>query len=178
MASEENTQEIFDVIDECDRVIGQAPRDEVHARHLKHRAVHVLVLDLQGKLFIQKRAATRDTFPARYDSSASGHLAAGEHYDTAAVRELQEELGLFVSLDQMQRLGKIDACSLTGWEFTWMYTLRGNYRPQPNPSEIESGKFWSLDHIDSLVTTHPELFAPSFVRVFRESLRRETVANG
>ena len=75
--------EIFDVVDHQDRVIGQAPRHEVHARGLRHRAVHILVFDEAGALFVQKRAATKDTFPLRYDSSASGHVNNGEQYDEA-----------------------------------------------------------------------------------------------
>lgn len=176
MTSRENMQEILDVVDECDCVIGRAPRDEVHARHLKHRAVHVLVFNPQAELFIQKRTATKDTFPGRYDSSASGHLATGESYEASAVRELQEELGLTIPFDQIQPLVKIAADNSTGWEFTWIYVLRGDYRPQPNPSEIESSEFWPLAHVQALLKADPELFAPSFIRVFLEFTRRETVA--
>lgn len=177
MSTGPDTPEIFDVVDKCDRVIGQAPRDEVHARQLRHRAVHVLVLNSRGELFIQKRAGTKDSFPGRYDSSASGHLATGESYDTAAVRELHEELGLLVPVDRLKPLTKIEADHTTGWEFTWVYILRGDDPPRPNPSEIESGEFWVLARLVSKVTTHPDLFAPSFVRVLHEFMDRETVAN-
>ena len=77
-----------------DRVIGHATRREVHARHLRHRAVHVFLFNPQGRLFIQKRAAGKDTFPLCYDSSASGHVDRGESYEACAARELEEELGL------------------------------------------------------------------------------------
>jgi isopentenyl-diphosphate delta-isomerase type 1 len=88
------SEEIFDVVDEQDRVIGQAPRSEVHRRGLNHRAVHVLVFNQHGDLFLQKRSMKKDCFPGVWDSSASGHLDRGEDYDACAVREVREELGV------------------------------------------------------------------------------------
>src|SRR5215472_10054324 len=88
------SEEIFDVVDEHDRVVAQAPRSVVHAQKLLHRAVHIFVLNSRGELLLQKRSATKDEYPLCYTSSASGHLSAGETYETAAPRELAEELGL------------------------------------------------------------------------------------
>ena len=48
-------EEYFDIVDSRDHVVGRAPRREVHARALLHRAVHVLVFDSQGRIFLQKR---------------------------------------------------------------------------------------------------------------------------
>ena len=48
-------EEIFDVVNERDEVVGQAARSEVHRRKLKHRAVHVLVFNSRGEVFLQKR---------------------------------------------------------------------------------------------------------------------------
>lgn len=90
----QNLDELFDVVDEQDRVTGQAARREVHARGWRHRAVHLLVVNAQGQVFLQKRSMTKDLFPGIWDSSAAGHVGAGEDYDGTAVRELEEELGL------------------------------------------------------------------------------------
>src|SRR5437773_10117857 len=87
-------EEIFDVVNEHDEVIGQKPRSEIHRLKLNHRAVHVLVFNSRGELFLQKRSMKKDCFPGVWDSSASGHLASGESYDACAVRELREEIGL------------------------------------------------------------------------------------
>ena len=62
-------EDIFDVVDENDNVIKQMPRSEVHAAGLKHRAVHVLVFNGEGEVFMQKRAKTKDTWPGAWDSS-------------------------------------------------------------------------------------------------------------
>jgi hypothetical protein len=67
-------EERFDVVDEQDRVVGSAPRREVHARGLLHRAVHALVFDPAGRLLLQKRSATKDMYPNQWAASASGRL--------------------------------------------------------------------------------------------------------
>src|ERR1700688_3397594 len=90
------SEEIFDVVNEQDRVIGQRPRSEVHRLGLMHRAVHVLVFNARGEVFLQKRSMTKDREPGKWDSSTSGHLDSGEDYDAGAVRELREEIGLAV----------------------------------------------------------------------------------
>ena len=76
------------------RSIGQEHRSEVHRLGLKHRAVHMCCsYNTRGAVFLQKRSVTKDTWPGAWDSSASGHLDAGETYDACAVREVREELG-------------------------------------------------------------------------------------
>jgi isopentenyldiphosphate isomerase len=164
------SNEIFDVVDEADQIIGQATRSEVHARKLRHRAVHILLFNEAGELFIQKRSENKDTFPGRQDSSASGHLSSGETYDACAVRELAEELGIIVG--GLKRHFKIEACGQTGWEFVWVYSLQTNDPPRINPQEIGSGVFCSASQIRGKVAWHPDQFAPSFVRVFQEFDRR------
>ena len=72
------------------------PRSEVHRLGLLHRAVHVLVFNSRGEIFLQKRSMTKDREPGKWDSSSSGHVDSGEDYDACAVRELREEIGLIV----------------------------------------------------------------------------------
>src|ERR1700679_1901927 len=89
-----HTPDVFDVVDEHDRVLHQETRDEVHRRRLLHRAVHILVFNSRGDIYAQRRSATKDTYPGRWTTSCSGHVDAGEDYNHAAFRELAEELGL------------------------------------------------------------------------------------
>src|ERR1035441_195318 len=114
------SEETFDVVNERDEVVGRNTRREVHARGLRHRAVHVLVFGSDGRIFLQKRSMTKDTFPGAWDSSASGHLDSGEDFDACAVRELGEELGLRTAAPP-RRLFKIAACVETGQEFVRVY---------------------------------------------------------
>jgi isopentenyl-diphosphate delta-isomerase type 1 len=153
--------EIFDVVDAGDVVVGQASRREVHARHLFHRAVHVLVFSASGQVFLQKRSLKKDMAPGCWDSSCSGHVDAGEDYDAAAVRELGEEIGL--KLDAApERWFRIEARAETGWEFVWVYRLK---HPGPfvlNEDEIERGDWFSPADVARLIADRPDEFAISF----------------
>ena len=60
------SEEIFDVVNQEDAIVGQAPRSTVHAENLLHRAVHVLVFHEDGRLFLQKRSMTKDCFPGTW----------------------------------------------------------------------------------------------------------------
>ena len=168
-----NTEtEILDIVDIDDNVIGQAPRHRVHAESLRHRAVHVFVFNTQGELFIQLRSKRKDTYPGYYDSSASGHLESGEQYDSCATRELLEELRLNVYIRHLQKHFLVTACEPLGWEFIWLYSIKGDFCPEPNPAEIESGKFWSRSEIETSLEKSANLWAPCFRFIFREFCQR------
>ncbi|GAA3917803.1 NUDIX domain-containing protein [Streptomyces gulbargensis] len=87
-------EEILDVVDEHDRVIGRAPRAEVYARGLIHRCAFVRVRDARGRTFVHRRTATKLLYPSLYDMFVGGVVGAGESYDAAALREAEEELGV------------------------------------------------------------------------------------
>jgi isopentenyl-diphosphate delta-isomerase type 1 len=161
MNEAQRLDEIFDVVNERDEVIGQQTRGEVHRLRLKHRAVHVLVFNARGELFLQKRSLKKDTFPGAWDSSASGHLDHGEDYDACAVRELREEIGLTVT-DAPKRLLRIEACADTGQEFVWVYRLQSEGPFILHPAEIETGGWFTPEKITRWMLERPEDFARAF----------------
>lgn len=160
------SEEIFDVVDDRDRVIGKQTRREVHRRGLKHRAVHVLVFNARGEVFLQKRSFKKDTFPGAWDSSASGHLDTGETYDACAVREAREEISLFLERTPKRQF-KIDACPETGSEFVWVYRCESNGPFRLNLDELECGAFFKADHINRWMAERPRDFADAFRLVWK-----------
>jgi isopentenyl-diphosphate delta-isomerase type 1 len=167
-------EEIFDVVNDRDEVIGQKPRSEIHRLKLKHRAVHVLVFNSKGELFLQKRSMKKDCFPGAWDSSASGHLEAGESYDACAVRELKEELGLTIA-QVPERQFKIDARAETGWEFVWIYRCAAEGPFTLNPDEIETGEWFSPAKLSRWLAEKPEVFAGAVPLIWSEMLLRGLV---
>lgn len=159
----EGEEEIFDVVDEFDRVVGQAPRSTVHARKLLHRAVHIFIFNTRGELLLHERSATKDEYPLCYTSSASGHLASGEDYDAAAIRELDEELGLTIPL---QRLLKLPAGPETAMEHTVLYAGVTDEPPRLNREEINSAEFLTLDEIERRFERQPDKVSPPFRALF------------
>ena len=169
------SEELFDVVNDRDEVIGQRPRREVHRLGLKHRAVHMLVFNARRQLFLQKRSLKKDCFPGTWDSSASGHLDVGESYDACAVREVREELGLLLPLAP-RRLFKIDACPETGQEFVWVYRCENEGPFVLHPDEIECGDWFAPDHIQMWLAEKPGEFASGLVLIWQR-LAIETIRN-
>ena len=87
--------EILDVVDEQDRVIGQKLRSELYAAGQKNfRVVNAFIEDSRGLILIPRRSQERKMFPGALDTSVGGHVLAGEDYLDALIRETQEECGL------------------------------------------------------------------------------------
>jgi isopentenyldiphosphate isomerase len=159
-------EEIFDIVNERDEVVGQNTRREVHARGLWHRAVHVLVFNARGEVFLQKRSMRKDIAAGKWDSSASGHLDSGEDYDACAVREVHEEIGLRLS-QPPRRLFKVDARKETGWEFCWIYRCESEGPFVLHPDEIETGDWFAPDAVTKWVNEKPQDFASAFVLIWK-----------
>jgi isopentenyl-diphosphate Delta-isomerase len=157
------SEEIFDVVDEADQVVGQAPRPVVHAQNLLHRAVSIFVLRIDGRLLLQLRSDSKDQYPGCYTSSASGHVDSGEDYESAAVRELREELSLELPIEY---LAKFPGGPETAFEFTRLYQLVTDVEPTLDPEEIVSAEFLPLDEIASMIEQSPEQFTPPFRVLF------------
>ncbi len=89
-------EELFDIVDETGRVIGQAPRSRCHGDpSLIHRTAHVAVFHPDGKrILLQLRTKSKDIQPGKWDTAVGGHLNSGEEFEAAARREMKEELGL------------------------------------------------------------------------------------
>lgn len=154
-------EDIFDVVNASDEVIDRKPRSEVHRLGLMHRAVHILVFNRKGEVFLQKRSMLKDRQAGAWDSSCSGHVDSGEDYDTATRRELGEELGLRVP-NTPARLFKIAACEETDQEHVWVYKLESDGPFTLSPEEIERGEWARPEVVDSWIRKRPDEFAPAF----------------
>ena len=160
--------ELFDVVDEHDRVLRQAPRREVHAQGWLHRAVHVLVFNRAGEVFLQKRSMRKDKSPGLWDSSCSGHLDAGEDYDQAAWRELQEEIGLKLDRPPVRWL-RFEACVDTGEEFVWVYRVEAEGPFVLCPEEIERGEWVVPAELTRRIAARPNDYCSAFRLIWAQA---------
>ncbi len=167
-----NRNERFPIVDKKDRILRYANRSEVHGNNLRHRAVHILIFNEAGELYLQQRSRWKDRHPLKWDSSAAGHVGAGESYDETARRELKEELGTTVPL---HKVSKVSALQRTDHEFIWLYRGLTSGDLVPDNSEIEQGAFFRPAVIDGWTSARPEDFAPGFLECWK-AYRRKTRA--
>ena len=167
-----NRNERFPIVDKKDRILRYAKRSEVHGNNLRHRAVHILIFNEAGELYLQQRSRWKDRHPLKWDSSAAGHVAFRESYDETARRELKEELGTTVPL---HKVSKVSASQRTDHEFIWLYRGLTSGDLVPDNSEIEQGAFFRPAVIDGWTSARPEDFAPGFLECWK-AYRRKTRA--
>jgi len=144
------SHELLDVVDEDDNIIAVKTRGEIHARGLMHRAVHILVFNSQGELFLQKRSMIKDEQPGKWDSSAAGHVDSGEDYLDCARREIGEELGIDADRE-FELLFKLPASALTGNEHCMVYRYCFDGPMVLHAEEIDEGSWISPQLLDRRV---------------------------
>lgn len=143
--SSDNPDELFDLVDADDRVIGRVRRGDAHRDpRLLHRSVQVLVFHTDGRLLLQRRSHTKDLFPGYYCASASGHVIAGDDYATTAAREIAEELGVSPDLTY---IGKTVVPSAYETEITALFIARCDGPFAFDVRETDGGTFYTLERI-------------------------------
>ena len=88
------TEEVLALVDATGAVSGSAPRSVVRRENLPHIVVAVLVRDSAGRVYVHRRTELKDVFPGMHDCWVAGCVTFGEEPEAAAVRELEEELGI------------------------------------------------------------------------------------
>ncbi|MET9071873.1 NUDIX domain-containing protein [Streptomyces sp. NPDC004232] len=144
--------EILDIVDEDDRVVGQYPRGEAYARGLRHRCAFIEVRDAAGRLFVHRRTATKLVFPSLYDLFVGGVVGAGESYDEAALREAEEELGVS-GLPRPEFLFKFlydDGAGNSWWSA--VYEVRCELPVRPQAEEVEWHGFLPDEEVERRLT--------------------------
>ncbi len=154
----DSASEQLPVVDRNDRLIATASRVEVHQNRYLHRAVHILVFTSCGELLIQKRAPDKDRYPGYWDVSVGSHVHVGESYESAAQRELLEELGIRV---HMTRLAKIPASSDTDWEHVMLFKAQYDGPIKPDPQEIQAWRFAHPGTIAKEIENKLYLYTPA-----------------
>jgi len=154
------TEEMVDIVDEQDKVIGRTTRREAHAKGLLHRVVHVVVENGAGKILCLKRGQNVDTRPG-FISNCAEHVKAGQGYEATAKRATKEELGVAAN---PKFLGTIPVYD--GAHNTIIGCYKANHEGpfKIDETELEKAEFRGLEEIKDGIG-RGEKYSPTFIKV-------------
>jgi len=140
--------EVFDIVNENDEVVGEATRGVAHqSPNLIHRVAHVWIVNDQKKILLQQRSLTKDKAPGQWDISCGGHLKKGDNPEETATRELGEELGISADCKFVTKfLEKFADQS----EMVYLYYAKHNGPFDFPKQEVEQLKFLSEQQVESM----------------------------
>ena len=161
-------RELVSVADENGRIVGSAFRDEIKGKGLIACIAATIVFNTKGNIILQKIARTKDGDPLKWAYSSGGHVSAGEDYETAAVRELKEELGIDGKIDSF--IGQTSTVrkqtGKTG-SFHFVYKVIHDGPYFPDPAEAEEIREFTPEELSSLMRGHPERFKKSALHILK-----------
>lgn len=162
-----SADEVIDIVDEHDVVVGRARRADAYARGLRHRAAFVLVTDAAGRVFVHRRTARKLVFPSMYDLFVGGVLGTGESYDDAAHREAEEELGVS-GLPRPEPLFRFlyDDGAQSWWSA--VYRVRCDLPVAPQPEEVAWHDFLTPEELERRLAEWP--WVPDGLEAYRRLL--------
>lgn len=137
-----SNDELLDIVNEQDLVIGQARRSEVYAaKSVNFRAINAFIINKAGQLWIPRRTANKRIFPLCLDTSVGGHVESGETYDRAFERETAEELNLDTKNLNYSLKGHLSPYKDGISAFMQVYEIRLDTTPSYNKNDfVES--YW------------------------------------
>lgn len=156
------------LVNEKDEQIGTMPKLEAHVKGVLHRAFSVFVLNDQGELLLQQRAASKYHSPLLWTNTCCSHQRVGESNIDAGKRRLFEEMGFVTELkDVISFIYKAPFSNgLTEHEFD--HVLVGNYNDDPNfnKDEVQSFKWMSLEAVKKDMEIQPQIYTEWFKIIF------------
>jgi isopentenyldiphosphate isomerase len=140
------SEERLEIVNYKGVVIGHALRSEIHGNpSMMHRVVHVLVLNSNGDILLQKRSQNKDVAPGKWDTSVGGHVGIGENLLTSSLREMHEELG--VEGYEPEHLYSYTHSNAYETELVTTYRCFIEEGFSFDKEEIDEIRFWNIDEI-------------------------------
>ncbi|MBI4980900.1 NUDIX domain-containing protein [Candidatus Woesearchaeota archaeon] len=162
-------EELIDIVDENDNVIGQDTKKNAHLKKLWHRAAAVLLFKDESltETLLQKRSKNKDQDPGLLTPSG-GHLNSGETYLQGALRELHEEMLVGLSLPNVELSPLFRLKNIYEKEFQLVYKLVYSGSFNIDTEEVEEYFWVKLDGLLKDIKAHPEKYTQTCKFIFSE----------
>ena len=152
-------EEYYDILDENGNKTGEAKSaSEVHEKELWHGGVHIWIVNDNNEVLMQKRGDNLEINPGILDISCAGHIIAGESPLEGAIRELREELGIEVNIEDLEYIKMIKNWHQIGDKYMhntidYMFIIKKDipiYNIKIQKEEIESVKYIPIKELHNM----------------------------
>ena len=178
--------ELIDICDENNNFLGiQKMKSEAHRTGLWHRASHIWIYNSNGEILLQLRAKEKLLYPDRWDISVAGHIGAGEDPITAGLREIEEEIGLKLTEEDLDffmiRNHEAVFRDIKNNEFNYVYFFKFDgdvSQLKLQDEEVQKVQFLSIEKIEEELRTNPDKYVPHgdyWFKVLNEIKKRFTL---
>lgn len=161
---------ILNIVNDNDEIIGPASRAKIHELGLLHREVNIYFITPNNEIIFQHRSSNKDTYPNLLDASVGGHVEIGDSYEATAIKEIFEEAGLKLELDNLMPIKKSRRTvtdAVTGRiNNTFNYRFAYIFKGEISDLKIEAGEgqgfeSWPLNKLLALSEKEKSRFIPA-----------------
>lgn len=164
-------ESLTQVVDEHDQPIDVQRRDYIQKHGLWHRIAGVWIVDgATGDMLVQTRQSGRGLDDNKLDSSASGHGDPGEDYFDIGMREVGEEIGVYLNKGQLERIAYFSTQNTNGDKILnrFIQVLLARVGKEAiklsmDDKELAGVEWLSAEEVEDLVVNHPDQTVPGFI---------------
>ena len=158
------------LVDNHDKSIGIAGKEEVHRKGLLHRAFSVIIFNKTGEMLLQQRALSKYHSAGLWSNACCGHPRPGEETKAAAQRRLKEEMGFSCNLkERFSFIYRVELDNLTEYEYDHVFTGVWEGVPQPAPDEAMDWKWIDMKELKSEIKKEPQKFSYWFKEIMKKT---------
>lgn len=156
------------LVNENDEVLGVMNKMEAHEKAVLHRAFSVFIFNEKGETLLQQRSLSKYHSPLLWTNACCSHPREGESYKEAAIRRMDEEIGINTELEEaFWFIYKADVGQgLTEHELDHVFI--GNYNNEPllNPEEVCNYKWMKTEEVKNDIVRQPDIYTEWFKIIF------------
>ncbi len=152
--------ELIDIVDENGNFTGQImDKEEAHDKNLLHNEVAVFIINNKKQVLLQRRSANKRFNPNKW-ALCAGHVDSGESLENAALRELHEEVGLNISINDLKPFSEREfKISDENSHITYFYYVKSNLSENDfviQEEELSEVKWFDLDKVIEMIKSKDE----------------------
>lgn len=165
--AKKTAEEMVDIVNDKDEVIKKVTRKDADKNIMRRRASRVMLFNSKNKILLQKVSLKKSRFPGCWDFGIAEGLEAGESYDSAAIRGLQEELGINTK-QKLNLLFNIKYTDKITKRFYNVYSFVYDGKIKIDKNEVSKTKFVSIKELEKMLKK--EKFIPASKVIFNKYL--------